>query len=866
MTIGPDFLSTDPVVAFLRDRDPVRPLVSPGEAFLEARRNVYLPPAPLPDQKDSNKILKIAIGIGAAFIVYRTLMHREMPDTLPKDAKASSDAAWKLIRPVWLRATIPAIFQAYALGSTSRVSVDELYALAEGYAETLGEYIHSTSSDALASGIEDQLARGWNERVAWERSKEAFGLDKPQTHSYLTRIYSMKTPAGAAAEIVPAASKRAIQEMLLLRSEKIGESQAWQSVQTGRGLSWLYLEKRGLLGGDPMKQWITAEDELVCPTCAPLHGVIIPLEDRFRSNGLEFFAPGVHPNCRCQIILIQNLPKTVSKANGEDPSIIDHWSDTQARKRNGQFSLHEERDLRPKQGRWIDKDLEKELAEFGGSAPAAPSGGFQTPAPRPVAPPQRVAVKERVEQQVQAPVPVQAPVEAPVAAPVQTGDAPMVTEEQLAAYMETQVSRQAPTVGIDYISREAPVMAAPIVEAPAVEAPTVEAPVVAAPIVEAPAVVAPAPVLDDAPTPPEAPPVGPPNLELYPGQRFLEEAWAAPRRKSKDDIGIAYFDGESALLRPFVEDIEGSSTRSRSVNDAVKSFTDRHTDWVYEQKAYFSDQTALILGGRRIEADRLDAIQSMFNTYSDDLPMGAAKEYALRFARVIDDADETHKTGDRGLEYVILKTNPEDCLPKLAAYLRTVDRDIAAEVLDKTAGRKQFTTGANAPHAMPEPGPLSSDVLADIIEEKLRMRPARLSSDQVKDLVAMTSWDYDHDREEIHRSLLGNQAIREQNKNGKFTHPMVEIIHFPVGVIVDDVNYQDGVESLTGQYLMSAESPTVVDWNDPHYVPQALREALRAQIDPKILHGPRGIQVRIWQAQLDPEVYGNIFDDPWGEE
>lgn len=861
MTIGPDFLSTDPVVAFLRDRDPVRPLVSPGEAFLEARRNVYLPPAPLPDQKDSNKILKIAIGIGAAFIVYRTLMHKEMPDTLPKDAKASSDAAWKLIRPVWLRATIPAIFQAYALGSTSRVSVDELYALSEGYAETLGEYIHSTSSDALASGIEDQLARGWNERVAWERSKEAFGLDKPQTRSYLTRIYSMKTPAGAAAEIVPAASKRAIQEMLLLRSEKIGESQAWQSVQTGRGLSWLYLEKRGLLGGDPMKQWITAEDELVCPTCAPLHGVIIPLEDRFRSNGMEFFAPGVHPNCRCQIILIQNLPKTVSKANGEDPSIIDHWSDTQARRRNGQFSLHEERDLRPKQGRWIDKDLEKELAEFGGDAPAAPSGGFQAPAPRPVAPPQKVAVMERVEQQVQAPAPIQAPVEAPVAAPVQTGNAPAVPQEvldRLAAMLN-----RAPT---DLVSREAPVIAAPIVAAPVVAAPVVAAPVVAAPVVAAPIVDAPVLAEGDAPAPPEAPRVEPPGLE--PGQRFLEEAWAAPRRKSKDDIGIAYFDGESALLRPFVDSIGDGVTPVIGVNDAVKSFTDRHTDWVYEQKAYFGQQTDLILGGRRIEADRLDAIQSMFSTYSDELPIGAAKEYSLRFARVIDDADETHKTGDRGLEYLILKTNPEDCLPTLSAYVRTLDRDIAAEVMDKTAGKKQFATGADAPHALPVSGPLSSDVLGDIIDDKLRMSlsPTRMSGDQVRDLVAQTSWDYDHDREEIHRSLMGNQALRQQNQNGKFTFPMVEIIHFPVGAIVDDVNYQVGSESLTGQYLMSAESPTVVNWDDSHYVPEALRGTMRALIDPKILHGPRSIQVRIWQAQLDPEVYGNIFADPWDEE
>jgi hypothetical protein len=52
------------------------------------------------------------------------------------------------------------------------------------------------------------------------------------------------------------------------------------------------------------KRWITAGDERVCPTCAPLHEQEIPLKDRFHSNGEKFYSPQPHPNCRCRLELV----------------------------------------------------------------------------------------------------------------------------------------------------------------------------------------------------------------------------------------------------------------------------------------------------------------------------------------------------------------------------------------------------------------------------------------------------------------------------------------------------------------------------------------------------------------------------------
>lgn len=51
-------------------------------------------------------------------------------------------------------------------------------------------------------------------------------------------------------------------------------------------------------GLDYQRQWITANDELVCPICGPLH-------KKYESQWASRFpgGPPAHPNCRCSIVL-----------------------------------------------------------------------------------------------------------------------------------------------------------------------------------------------------------------------------------------------------------------------------------------------------------------------------------------------------------------------------------------------------------------------------------------------------------------------------------------------------------------------------------------------------------------------------------
>jgi SPP1 gp7 family putative phage head morphogenesis protein len=50
------------------------------------------------------------------------------------------------------------------------------------------------------------------------------------------------------------------------------------------------------------KRWMTGRDELVCPYCAPLDGMVVEVDSNgftTEPGGLGVTAPPLHPNCRC---------------------------------------------------------------------------------------------------------------------------------------------------------------------------------------------------------------------------------------------------------------------------------------------------------------------------------------------------------------------------------------------------------------------------------------------------------------------------------------------------------------------------------------------------------------------------------------
>lgn len=55
----------------------------------------------------------------------------------------------------------------------------------------------------------------------------------------------------------------------------------------------------GVFNGVTMKTWVTAGDERVCPVCAPLDGVEVPIDSNFEGAGVKY--PPAHVMCRCDV-------------------------------------------------------------------------------------------------------------------------------------------------------------------------------------------------------------------------------------------------------------------------------------------------------------------------------------------------------------------------------------------------------------------------------------------------------------------------------------------------------------------------------------------------------------------------------------
>ena len=68
----------------------------------------------------------------------------------------------------------------------------------------------------------------------------------------------------------------------------------------------MWLQDKGRLTAKAQKMWITANDERVCPVCGPLHGQKVLVSEQFHTKEGSFWTPGLHPNCRCTVRLLEN--------------------------------------------------------------------------------------------------------------------------------------------------------------------------------------------------------------------------------------------------------------------------------------------------------------------------------------------------------------------------------------------------------------------------------------------------------------------------------------------------------------------------------------------------------------------------------
>ena len=290
-------------------------LVDPAQAAFWASDPTRLtPPAPpAPPEHDPAALELAAAFLVVAGLIARHLAHRD-PDPHPAVAARS---LWARYAPMWARLATPAVRHAYTLGRVEGLSGADLDAMASDYAASLGDYLDTSSADALAAGFGEQLNGHWNERLAWTRAAAGYGLDRPSMHAHIAGL--IRAAAAGQTDPVPPTARALVDKLLLRRADRIGQAESWHARQSGTVIAWLYRARTGQLPPDAGKRWRTAEDESTCPLCAPLDLVVVPLDEPWITpEGVRLWAPGAHPGCRCRPELVLPDGEDIAKAYEED--------------------------------------------------------------------------------------------------------------------------------------------------------------------------------------------------------------------------------------------------------------------------------------------------------------------------------------------------------------------------------------------------------------------------------------------------------------------------------------------------------------------------------------------------------------------
>jgi len=251
---------------------------------------------------------------------------------------AIADLAWKLYMPSFGRVTVPvmadAYIRAYRQADAGDVPISVITELAERHAAKTGDYFHESSRDALSDGFNTMVNRRMPAKAAADRVLDAYGLTPRQMNGYVNNKQLM-TPVDSPSPFdVKLRAREYIDKSFTQRVKKLSDQEEHNIEEQAKQLSWMWMQDKGRLTDRAQKIWITASDERVCPVCGPLHGQKVLVKERFKTDQGLFWSPGVHPNCRCVVRLIENR----FRFEGEEEDLEKRFDPHQPRGNNGRWS------------------------------------------------------------------------------------------------------------------------------------------------------------------------------------------------------------------------------------------------------------------------------------------------------------------------------------------------------------------------------------------------------------------------------------------------------------------------------------------------------------------------------------------------
>jgi hypothetical protein len=258
-----------------------------------------------------------ADALEAALAVARARMVDQMKEevrglTAPTQSQLLqiADLAWQATFWNFRRVSAPimadAYLRAYRRAEAGDVPISVIYDLADKHAEKIGDYFHTSSRDALADGFTTMVNRRVPAKAAADRVLDAYGLTPRQMRGYTSGKHFDAPVESPLPRSLKAKARTYIDRSFTTRTKKLSRQEEHNIDQQAQQFAWMWLQEKNRLSPKAQKMWITAKDERVCPVCGPLHGKKVRLNERFVTGQGEFWTPGLHPNCRCVVRLLEN--------------------------------------------------------------------------------------------------------------------------------------------------------------------------------------------------------------------------------------------------------------------------------------------------------------------------------------------------------------------------------------------------------------------------------------------------------------------------------------------------------------------------------------------------------------------------------
>lgn len=173
------------------------------------------------------------------------------------------------------------------------------------HAAQLVREVGDETKGAVREIIRRAFEQGMHPYVAAREIQQIVGLTMRQgiaVDNYYKRLLrDGKYPQS----VIERYTDRYAKQMQRYRARTIARYETQMASHLGQQDLWTQAEQRGLLPANTMREWLTAEDERVCPRCAPMDGQTVGLHEPFVSlDGEHVLTPPLHQNCRCSVGLV----------------------------------------------------------------------------------------------------------------------------------------------------------------------------------------------------------------------------------------------------------------------------------------------------------------------------------------------------------------------------------------------------------------------------------------------------------------------------------------------------------------------------------------------------------------------------------